>query len=153
MIFLRLRNWTQLLKPRLLYLTGILQFALKTYLSFKRGNFLRLLLGVERKDQYKKVLCQICANLIGTSWHLVTQHATSVTVSIIKIRVNKLCPCFGSRGSEVQILSPRPLKTMGYGLGLSAFFVVASTGASIWYSVGNKWRANWIKSSPLPVIS
>jgi hypothetical protein len=38
---------------------------------------LRLLLGVEGKDQYKKVLCQFCVNLIGTSWHLVTQHATS----------------------------------------------------------------------------
>ena len=62
-----------------------------------------------------KILCQICANLIGTSWHLVTQHAMSVTVSINKIRVNKLHPCFGSRGSEVQILSPRPLKTRVYG--------------------------------------
>ena len=49
---------------------------------------------------------QISANMIGFSWHLVTQHATSVTVSIMKIRVNKLRPCFGSRGSEVQILSP-----------------------------------------------
>jgi len=43
-------------------------------------------------------LRQICANLIGTSWHLVTQHATSVTVSIIKIRVNKLHPCLGAGG-------------------------------------------------------
>ena len=58
-----------------------------------------------------KTLCQICANLINTSWHLVAQHATSVTVSMIKLRVNKLHPCFGSRGSEVQIFSPRPFKT------------------------------------------
>ena len=84
-------------------------------------------------------LGQICANMIGTSWHLVTQHATSVTVSLIKIRVNKLHPYFGSRGSEVQILSPRPFKTMGYGLGRSPFFVVGNT-------MGNKWRANRIKS-------
>ena len=40
MIFLRLRNRTQSLKPRLLYLTGILQFALKTYLSFIKREFL-----------------------------------------------------------------------------------------------------------------
>ena len=55
-----------------------------------------------------------------------TQQATSVTVSLIKIRVNKLRPCFGNRGSEVQILSPRPFKTMGYGLGRSPFFVVGN---------------------------
>jgi len=48
-----------------------------------------------------KKLCQFCASLIGTSWHLVTEHATSATVSLIKIRVNKLHPCFGSRGLEV----------------------------------------------------
>jgi len=71
------------------------------------------------------------AILIGTSWHLVTQHATGVTVSLIKIRVNKLHPCFGSRGSEIQILSPQPFKTMGYGLGRSPFFVVGN-------SMGNK---------------
>ena len=46
--------------------------------------------------------------------------------SLIKIRVNKLHQCFGSWGSEIQILSPRPFKTMGYGLGRSPFFVVAS---------------------------
>ena len=49
------------------------------------------------------------------------------TVSIIKIRVNKLLPCFGGRGSEVRILLPRPFKTIGYGLGrsplLSLFFL------------------------------
>ena len=66
-----------------------------------------------------------------------TQLATSVTVSIIKIRVAKLLPCFGSRGSEVQILSPRPFKSMGYGLGRSPLFVVASAGASVWYGVGD----------------
>jgi len=60
----------------------------------------------------KKTLCQFCVNLIGTSWHLVTQHATSATISLIKIRLNKLHPCFGSRGSEVQIHSPRPLLGM-----------------------------------------
>jgi prepilin-type N-terminal cleavage/methylation domain-containing protein len=37
----------------------------------------------------------------------------------------------GSRGSEVRVLSPRPFKTMGYGLGRSPFFVLASTGASV----------------------
>ena len=68
-----------------------------------------------------------CANLIVTSWHLVTKHATSATVSLIKIRINKLRPCFGSRGSEVQILSPRPFKTMGYGLDRSPFFIVGNT--------------------------
>ena len=36
-----------------------------------------------------KTLCQICGNLIDSSWHLVTQHATSVTVNIIKTMVNK----------------------------------------------------------------
>jgi len=82
-----------------------------------------LLLGGGDRAIIIKSLCQICANLIGTSWHLVTQHATSVTVSLIKIRVNKLHPCFGSRGSEVQILSPRHFKTMGYGLGRSPFFI------------------------------
>jgi len=78
-----------------------------------------------------------CANLIGTSWHLVAQHATSVSASLIKLRVSKLHSCFGSRGSEVQILSPRPFKIMGYGLGRSPFFVVASAGASVWYGVGD----------------
>jgi hypothetical protein len=34
---------------------------------------------------------------------------------------------FGSRGSEVQILSPRPFKTMGYGLDRSPFFIVGNT--------------------------
>ena len=79
----------------------------------------------------RKRLCQVCANLIDTSWHLVAQYTTSVSASLIKIKVNRLHPCFGSRGSEVQILSPRPFKTMGYGLGRSPFFVWASTGASI----------------------
>jgi len=78
-----------------------------------------------------KTLRQIYANLIDTSWHLVAQYATNVSASLIKIRVNKLPPCFGSRGSEVQILSPRPFKIMGYGLGRSPFFVVGN-------SVGNK---------------
>ena len=61
------------------------------------------------------------------------QHATSATISLIKIRLNKLHSYFGSRGSEVQILSPRPFKKMGYGLGRSPFFVVAS----VWYGVGD----------------
>ncbi|MBT6467326.1 MAG: hypothetical protein HOK50_06680, partial [Kordiimonadaceae bacterium] len=47
----------------------------------------------------------------------------------------------GSRGSEVQILSPRPFKTMGYGLGRSPFFVWASTGASVWYGMGDSLPA------------
>ena len=83
-------------------------------------------------------LRQVYANLIETSWHLVTQHATSVSASLIKIRINKLHPCFGSRGSEVQTLSPQPFKTMSYGLGRSPFFV----WGGIW---GGKWRANRIK--------
>ncbi|MDP6181034.1 MAG: hypothetical protein QGG48_14205, partial [Desulfatiglandales bacterium] len=35
-------------------------------------------------------------------------------------------PClgFGTKGSEVQIFSSRPLKTMGYGLGRSPFFIM-----------------------------
>jgi len=69
--------------------------------------------------------------LIGFSWHLVVQHSTSVTVSIIKIRVYNCTHALGAGGSEVQILSPRPFKTMGYGLDRSPFFVVASTGASV----------------------
>jgi len=40
--------------------------------------------GVENS---KKRLCQICVNLIDSSWHLVTQYATSVSASLIKIRV------------------------------------------------------------------
>ena len=87
--------------------------------------------STRRRDQHKKG----CANLIGFSWHLVVQHSTSVTVSVIKIRINKLLPCFGSMGSEVQILSSRPFKTIGYGLGRGPFFVVASVEASVWYGV------------------
>ena len=62
----------------------------------------------------RKRLCQVCANLIDTSWHLVTQFATSVPISVIK--------------------------TIGYGLDRSLFFVVGNT-------MGNKCRANRIKSS------
>ena len=50
---------------------------------------------------HKKRLCQFCVNLIGTSWHLVTQYATSVSASLIKI--------------------------MGYGLDRGPFFVVGNT--------------------------
>jgi len=74
---------------------------------------------------------------IGTSWHLVAQYATSVSASLIKLKVNKLHPCFGSRGSEVQIFSPRPFLTMGYGLGRSPFFI----WASIWYGVSDSLPA------------
>ena len=52
------------------------------------------------------------------------QHAASVSASLIKLRVNKLHSCFGSRGSEVQILSPLPFKAMGYGLDRGPFLVV-----------------------------
>ena len=72
----------------------------------------------------KKTLCQICVNLIGTSWHLVAQLATGVTVSLNKITVNKSLTCFGSRGSEVQILSPRPFKTRTCGNRCRSFFFV-----------------------------
>ena len=82
-----------------------------------------LLGGGGRTGQRTKTLCQICANLIVTSWHLAAQHATSISTSLIKIRVNKLHPCFRSRGSEVQILSLRPFKIMGYGLGRSPFLL------------------------------
>ena len=85
-----------------------------------------------------------CANLIGTSWNLVAQHATSVTASLIKIRVNKLHPCFGSRGSEVQILSPRPFKTMGYGLDRSPLFV--------WGGIWGGNEEQIVLNLPLPVI-
>ena len=47
-------------------------------------------------------------------------------------------PALGAGGSGVQILSPRPFKIMGYGLGRSPFFVVGNT-------MGNKWRANKMK--------
>ena len=93
--------------------------------------------GVENS---KKSLCQFCVNLIGTSWHLVTQRATSVTVSIFKLRVNKLRPCFGSRGSEVQILSPRPFKTRGYGLSRSPFL--------LWLALGLAFASALTFSSP-----
>jgi hypothetical protein len=46
----------------------------------KEGIPMRLLTGGVT-DKYKKILGQICANLIGTSWHLVTQRATSVTIN------------------------------------------------------------------------
>ncbi len=71
----------------------------------------------------KKTLCKICVNLIGTSWHLVAQLATGVTVSLNKITVNKSLTCFGSRGSEVQILSSRPFKTRTYGNRCRSFFL------------------------------
>ena len=74
--------------------------------------------------------------MADSSWHLVTQYTTSVTVSLIKIMVNKSLTCFGSRGSEVRVLSPRPFKTMGYGLGRSPFLLLGS----IWGSV-----LGWIK--------
>ena len=41
------------------------------------------------KELAYEILDQEGANLIGTSWHLVTQHVTSVTVNIIKTMVNK----------------------------------------------------------------
>lgn len=63
--------------------------------------------GVENN---KNTLCQFCVNLIGTSWHLLTQCATSVSASLINTRIDKLHPCLGSRGLEIQILSPRPNK-------------------------------------------
>ena len=53
------------------------------------GFTVALSLGVGVENN-KKRLCQICVNLIDTSWHLVTQHATSVTINIIKTMVNKL---------------------------------------------------------------
>ena len=81
-------------------------------------------LGRKGRRDREKTLRQICANLIGTSWHLVTQHPTSAIVSLTKTRVNKLHLCFGSRGSEVKILSPRPFKAMGYGLDRGPFLVV-----------------------------
>ena len=53
---------------------------------------------------------QISANMIAFSWHLVTQHATSVAASPIKIMVNKLHPCFGSRGRRFKSSRPDYLK-------------------------------------------
>ena len=37
----------------------------------------------------------------------------------------------GAGGREVRVLSPRPFKTMGYGLDRSPFFVWGGDGASI----------------------
>ena len=71
-----------------------------------------------------------------------------VSASLIKIRINKLHPCFGSRGSEVQILSPRPF-TRGYGLGRSPFFVVAS----VWYGVGDSLPPTPQENRPRPINS
>ena len=65
--------------------------------------------------------------MVGTSWLLVTQHATNVTASLMKIVINKWSNLFLISRPEVQILSPLPFKTMGYGLGraplLSSFFL------------------------------
>ena len=33
----------------------------------------------------RKTVCQLCANLVGISWHLLTQYATSVSASLINI--------------------------------------------------------------------
>ena len=67
-------------------------------------------MGVENN---KKTLCQICANLIGTSWYFVTQHATSVTVSLIKIMVNKWNHCLLISRSSVRSRDGPPFKSMG----------------------------------------
>jgi len=56
------------------------------------------------KDQYKKILCQIYANLIGTSWHLMTQHATSVTIKVLDTHF--------IRGPLVYIPSPGALRLL-----------------------------------------
>ena len=48
----------------------------------------KILTGVNETG--KKFLCQICVNLMGFSRHLLTQYATSVSASLIKIRVNNL---------------------------------------------------------------
>ena len=79
-----------------------------------------------------KKLRQICANLIDTSWHLVAQHATSVSVSLIKIKVNKLLhPCFGSRGSEVQFRLLAPYNIRGYSILADPFIFCSASGSSI----------------------
>ena len=72
------------------------------------------------------------------------QHATSVSASLIKIRVDKLHPCFGSRGSEVRVLSPRPFKTMGYALGRSPFLLLGSISGSIF----SEFSAKILQVSP-----
>ena len=36
----------------------------------------------------RKTVCQLCANLVGISWHLLTNYATSVPASLIKTKVN-----------------------------------------------------------------
>ena len=65
-------------------------FSQTTHTYTKEGIPMGLLLGGGgRKDQRTKTLCQFCASLIGTSWRLVTQHTTSVSASLIKIKVNK----------------------------------------------------------------
>ena len=78
------------------------------------------------------------------SWLLVTQHARSVTVSIIKIRVNKQHLCFWGRGSEVKILSPRPFKTRGYGLGRSHYLFGVHLG---WQREGKLYHSTNMKNS------
>ena len=67
-------------------------------------------MGGGGSDQRAKILCQICASLIVTSWHLVAQHATSVTASLIKIRVNKLLPALGAGGRKFKSSRPDHLK-------------------------------------------
>jgi len=45
----------------------------------KEAIFVGLLFWRGGSRKVKNTLCQICANLTGTSWYLVAQHATSVT--------------------------------------------------------------------------
>ena len=56
----------------------------------------------------KNTLCQIFGKLIDIDRLLLTQSATSALAKALKTKVNKSHSRFGSRGSEVQILSPRP---------------------------------------------
>jgi len=68
-----------------------------------------------RGENSKKTLCQICVNLIGISWRLLTQYATSVSASLIQIMVNKLGTGMAFKRSRVRSPSASLLNTMGCG--------------------------------------
>ena len=123
---------------------------LLSFIKFSPGQPIHILRRAYPWDSYsgvgggkvsKKTLCQICVNLIDSSWHLVTQHATSVTVNIIKTIVNKWIHCLLISRSSVRSRDGPPFKTMGYSLGCSPFFMMFNR-------MFNKWGQNAVTPSP-----
>jgi len=109
-------------------------------------NFIVLGISINRPDSFYPVsLSAISISLQGLAlrhFAIISVRSSKVSIRLFKrLKIGELpfqgvsfrfkTPCFGSRGSEVQILSPRPFKTMGYGLGRSPFFIMGN-------SMGNK---------------